>query len=510
MSNSDVLVVGAGPTGLVLALWLHKMGVHVRVIDQAEEPGTTSRALAVQARTLELYRALGIDAPAIDGGVKIEALHFWVRGEEKARVPIAAIGAGLSPYPYVLVYPQDAHEKLLTERLEAAGVRVERPVSLAGFEQSAERVVARLRRADGTVETCEAAYLAGCDGARSAVRAGLDLGFPGGTYEHMFYVADVDARGPTVDGELHLGLDDEHFVLCFPLKSGRVRLIGAVRDDIGGAGKDRQIAWTDVNKGPLEKLRIQVDRVNWFSHYRVHHRVASAFRGGRAFLAGDAAHIHSPVGGQGMNTGIGDAINLAWKLASVLRGRANPRLLDSYEAERMPFARRLVRTTDRAFEVVVSERELAKRARADVAPQLVAALLGWTRARKFIFETVSQIRIRYRRSPLSEGHAGAVHGGDRLPWAGGVNGADNFEPLASLNWQVHVYGTPAAELRRACELRRLPLHAFPFEAGAERAGLARDALYLVRPDGYVALAASAGVDRLDAYLEAHGVRPFDV
>jgi 2-polyprenyl-6-methoxyphenol hydroxylase-like FAD-dependent oxidoreductase len=218
MGKTDVLIAGAGPSGLVLGLWLTKMGVRVRVIDQAPEPGTTSRALAVQARTLELYRAMGLDAPVIEGGVKVEAAHVWVRGQDRASVPIAALGEGLSPFPYVLIYPQDAHEKLLTERLEAAGVRVERPVTLAGFEQSAERVVAELRHPDGSKEACQAAFVAGCDGARSAVRQALDVGFPGATYDHLFYVADLEAKGPTVDGDLHIGIDDQDFVICFPLK----------------------------------------------------------------------------------------------------------------------------------------------------------------------------------------------------------------------------------------------------------------------------------------------------
>jgi hypothetical protein len=275
------------------------------------------------------------------------------------------------------------------------------------------------------------------------------------------------------------------------------------------AEKNGPIGWNDVNRRAIERLRLQPGAVNWFSTYRVHHRVASVFRVGRAFLVGDAAHIHSPVGGQGMNTGIGDAINLAWKLASVVRGKASPRLLDSYEAERVPFARRLVASTDRAFEVVVSEGDLAQRIRADVVPRLVPALLRFPRARRFVFQTVSQTRVRYRGSPLSDGHAGSVHGGDRLPWVPSENGTDNFAPLASLDWQVHVYGTPGPDVRQACAARRLPLIRFPFDANTERAGLARDAAYLVRPDGYVGLAARAG-DRLGAYLDARAVRPFDV
>ena len=229
---------------------------------------------------------------------------------------------------------------------------VERRVELLGFEDGGDGVRARLRSADGT-QAFEAAYLAGCDGASSTVRDGLAVGFPGGTYEHLFYVADVEARAPAMDGQLHGTLDEAEFLLVFPLKGERrARLIGIVRDE---AERRREgLSWDDVGQDVIARIGIAVERVNWFSTYHVHHRVADRFRKGRVFLLGDAAHIHSPVGGQGMNTGIGDAVNLAWKLAAVLHGRAAGSLLDSYEPERIAFARRLVATTDRAFTLVTS------------------------------------------------------------------------------------------------------------------------------------------------------------
>ena len=196
-------------------------------------------------------------------------------------------------------------------------------------------------------------------------------------------------------------------------------------------------------------MRIDVERVNWFSTYHVHHRVADHFRKGRAFLLGDAAHIHSPVGGQGMNTGIGDAMNLAWKLAAVLHGRADASLLDSYEPERIAFARRLVATTDRAFTGVTSPGAIARRVRLHIVPLLLPLLFGFTAVRRLMFRTVSQTAVNYRASRLSEGRAGAVHGGDRLPWVKPTDdGAkDNFAPLTSLDWQVHVYGDASPEIR---------------------------------------------------------------
>src|SRR5689334_4498703 len=364
-----VLIVGAGPTGLVLALSLTRLGVPVRIVDQAAEPGTTSRALAVQARTLELYQPLGLAAPVVDRGVRIVAANFWFRGRRVARAVFGDGGVGRSPFPYAVIFPQDEHERLLIDRLLQLGVSVERRVQLTAFDDAGDRVRARLRRADGSEETCEASYLAGCDGAASTVRETLGIGFPGGTYEHRFYVADVEARAPADDGQIHATLDTAEFLVVFPLKGERrARLIGVVRDD---AERRHDVTWDDVSKDVIARMRIEVERVNWFSTYHVHHRVADRFREGRAFLLGDAAHIHSPVGGQGMNTGIGDALNLAWKLADVLHGRAGAPLLDSYAPERIGFARRLVATTDRAFTMITSRGRLARFVRTRLVHALV-------------------------------------------------------------------------------------------------------------------------------------------
>jgi hypothetical protein len=246
--------------------------------------------------------------------------------------------------------------------------------------------------------------------------------------------------------------------------------------------------------------------VNWFSSYHVHHRVADHFRLGRAFLLGDAAHIHSPAGGQGMNTGIGDAVNLSWKLAAVLRGRAAPALLDSYDPERIGFARRLVQTTDRIFTFAASEGSLAERVRTQVVPRLAPGLTGLDFVRRFAFRTVSQMVVNYRRGPLSKGAAGDVWGGDRLPWVRLAGGADNFTPLQTLDWQVHVYGDASASLGRACQALGLNLHRIPWSPAMRKAGLKQDAVYPVRPDGYVALADPSGdPDRLIDYMQAHGL-----
>jgi 2-polyprenyl-6-methoxyphenol hydroxylase-like FAD-dependent oxidoreductase len=389
-----------------------------------------------------------------------------------------------------LTYPQDAHERLLIDRLDALGVQVERRTELVRFDQHPLSVRAVLRRPDGAEEVCEAAYLAGCDGAHSTVREALATGFPGGTYSGRFYVADVDAAGPATDGEIHVDLDEADFLAVFPLKgAGRLRLIGPVSWDADR--EHREPTFEDIGKRAIGNLKLTVVRVNWFSTYRVHHRVAVKFREARAFLLGDAAHVHSPVGGQGMNTGIGDAVNLAWKLAAVLHEGAAESLLDTYEPERIGFARRLVATTDRAFTLVTKQGRVARWMRTRLVPGIAPLLFRLAPMRRFLFRTVSQIGVHYRDSPLSAGTAGAVRGGDRLPWVETEPEKDNFAPLASLTWQVHVYGEPRggmAAVTEACAELQLPLHPFSWRPEMRRAGLLRGAIYLVRPDGYVALA----------------------
>jgi 2-polyprenyl-6-methoxyphenol hydroxylase-like FAD-dependent oxidoreductase len=497
--STDVLIVGAGPTGLVLALWLTRLGIRVRLIDKALEPGTTSRALVMHARTLELYRQLGLAEDVVRAGLEFKAVNLWAEGRQAAHLEFGRVGAVTSPFPFALIYPQDEHERFLIARLAELGVRVERGVELTSFEDRGDYVVASV-----SGERCEAAFLAGCDGAHSMVREVLGIGFPGGTYERLFYVADVDARGPLVNRELHVSVDEVDFAVVFPLKAaGRVRLIGTFRAEAERNGA--KLGWDDVSQGLLRRLRVEIDRVHWFSTYRVHHRVASHFQQGRVFLLGDAAHIHSPVGGQGMNTGIGDAVNLAWKLAAVLRGQAPMRLLQSYEEERIAFARTLTETTDRAFQFITRTGRMASLIRVHGVPRLLSALFRMQAFRRLVFRTVSQTRIEYRGSVLSEGRAGHVEGGDRLPWVAAA--PDNFTPLESIAWQVHVYGEAGRALTESCAARGLPLHVFPWSQAAARAGLARNASYLVRPDGYVALAdPSQSAARLSHHLDAQGLR----
>jgi 2-polyprenyl-6-methoxyphenol hydroxylase-like FAD-dependent oxidoreductase len=505
----DVLIVGAGPTGLFLALLLAHLGVRPRIVDAAAEPGTTSRALAVQARTLELYRQIDLARTVVERGLVLGAVNLWKGGERRAHVDLTGAGAGVSPFPFGVIFPQDEHERLLIERLEAKGVEVERRTTVHSIEAARDAVRARATAGDGSPVDIEATFVAGCDGARSKTREAMGAGFPGGTYEHLFYVTDIVGRGRPMDKELHVLLDHAGFLGLFPMAGeGRARLVGTIR-----AGADRDAAklgWDDIDREPVDRIGLHVERVNWFSTYRVHHRVADTFRRGNLFLLGDAGHIHSPVGGQGMNTGLGDAMNLAWKLAAVLAGRANLDVLDTYEPERIAFARRLVATTDRLFKAASSESSLAELVRTEVVPRLLPHVAGTHLGQRLLFAAVSQTGIEYRDSAWSEGRAGAVHGGDRLPWVAPAveGGEDNFTPLGSLDWQVHVHGVAPIGVDQACRAHAIPLHTFGFDERVERASLERDVAYLVRPDGYVGgvFSGASSATALARYLVGHGVR----
>jgi FAD binding domain-containing protein len=383
-------------------------------------------------------------------------------------------------------------------------VSVERKTELLSYSDTGEHVSVTLRGADGQEEVCEARYLAGCDGARSIVRQKMGTGFHGGTYQQVFYVADVDAAGPALDGELHVDLDEADFLAIFPLKGdGRARLIGTVRGE--RAAHSESLKFVDVSDRAIEHMKVEVRRVNWFSTYHVHHRVTEHFRQGCVFLLGDAAHIHSPAGGQGMNTGIGDAINLAWKLKAVLAGQAPAALLDTYETERRAFARKLVASTDRGFTLATAEGRVADFIRTRIVPVVVPTLFRVEAARNYIFSAVSQITVAYRDSAISEGSAGEVRGGDRFPWARTPN-TDNFETFRKIGWQVHVYGTFSPALADWCTRHSLPLHTFAWQEAYAKTGLVQNAMYLLRPDTYVALAShQQNPETLRRYFIGHGL-----
>ncbi len=482
MKDTSVLIVGAGPTGLVLALSLKKQGIDVRIIDKSTEPGTTSRATVMHARTLELYDQLGLsEVPSL--GIKVQCAEIQKNGKTIASLSFGDIGKGLSPHPFALCFPQDHHEEFLVEQLRMLGVEIERGVSLIDLRENEETVEATLAKKSGQ-ETCQVHYVAGCDGAASRVRHLLEIDFPGGTYQHKFFVADLalEDRAQHVAGRIRLCLERFRFAAMFPVREGSERLVGLVPDHLVDF---QQLSFESLRPDVEKLLGVRVQKVNWFSTYHVHHRVAHTFRKGRVFLLGDAAHIHSPAGGQGMNTGIGDAVNLGWKLAQVLKHEAPLRLLDSYEVERRAFALLLVQTTDKVFQIMSNLGWKGCLWREWIIPFLGPLVTRCHAFRKWFFLRISQIKLHYRTSPLSTGSVGHLHAGERLPWVPQEEGDDNYTSLKSQLWQVHVYGNVRLDFADAAARFNIPVYTFPWSLLAKQAGLARDAVYLIRPDGYL-------------------------
>jgi 2-polyprenyl-6-methoxyphenol hydroxylase-like FAD-dependent oxidoreductase len=458
-------------------VYLAKLGVPFRIIDKNAGPGQQSRAMAVQARTLEFYRQLGFADEVISAGIKIDEIHLWEQGREVSNFRFGDLGDSISPHAYALSYPQDEHERFLGIKLRELGVTIEWETELVDLAQDENGVQVSLRSKSGD-EAQSFAYVCGCDGARSEVRQKLGLEFSGGTYDQVFYVADVKAEGVTVNGGLNGCLGTNSFSIVFPIRTtGMSRLIGVIPE---GLGDPMEVTFEQIKPIVEELVNIKVESLNWYSTYHVHHRVAESFQQGSVFLCGDAGHIHSPAGGQGMNTGIGDAVNLAWKLAAVVQGRANLALLETYDPERIEFARGLIQSTDRAFQGLVG-RNLGSELARSVFPHVAPWFFGFAAVRKGAFRLISQTRINYHDSALSVGSAGDVLGGDRLPWVASV---DNFAPLSSLDWQIHVYGQTEVDLSGM----GITVHGFAWNDDAEASGLMQDALYLVRPDGYVAVA----------------------
>jgi len=496
--DTDVLIVGAGPTGLMLANQLGRRGVRTLIIDRHAGPARETRALGVQARTLEIYAQLGLVERALELGKRGTGANIWAEGRKMARVPLGEAGRALTPYPFILILGQDDNERIMGDKLPEWSLAVQWNTELTGLEQDASRVVATLKQADGTARKVTAAWVGGCDGARSAVRELCRIGFPGAPYEHVFYVADAQVTGTMVADEVNVYLWRAGFHLFFPMRGqNHWRVVGILPPELRDK---RDATFDDVVPSILHEAGsgLAFSGCTWFSTYRISHRSAERFRDRRCFLLGDAAHIHSPVGAQGMNTGLQDAYNLGWKLALVASRRADPALLDSYEDERIPIARRLLNTTDRAFRLVVSDNPLAGVFRTEVLARIAAFALSRESIQRFAFRTVSQTGLEYRSGPLSESLESvpdeAPHAGDRFPWlhlkfAPGGAVEESFGRFDDMHFNLIVIGQPAPGALAVGDLVRIhEIPADPHNARElARARIPQPSFYLLRPDGHIGL-----------------------
>ena len=519
--DTDVLVVGAGPTGLMLANQLARRGVRVLIIDRHAGPSLQTRALGVQARTLEIYAQLGIIDRALELGKRGTGANFWAQGRKMARIPLGDAGRYVTPYPFILILGQDDNERIMGDKLRELGVSVQWNTELIGLAHESHKVTATLKLPDGTDRKLATAWIGGCDGAHSAVRELSGITFPGAPYEHVFYVADTEVTGSMIPDEVNVYLWQQGFHLLFPMRGkDHWRIVGILPPRL----RDR----TDLKfEAVVPSLRhearagLSIKACTWFSTYRIHHRAASRFRDRRCFLLGDAAHIHSPVGAQGMNTGLQDAYNLAWKVALVDKGQADAALLGSYEEERVPVALRLLNTTDRAFRLVVSDSPLAGLIRTKILARIAAFAMSLKPIQTIAFRIISQIGIHYRNGPLSETLEGIPHSapraGDRFPWLRlkfQANGTveDSFQKLDDMHFNLVVIGQPPPpEGAIGLDGDLLRVHVIPADPVNDvelaRAQIVQPSFYLLRPDGHVGLCGvRLEVAAITRYISEHYVR----
>lgn len=417
--STEVLIVGAGPTGLALACQLIRYGIDFVIIDQKEATTPFSKAIGVQARTLEIYEQMGLAEPLIARGRKTERVRLMQGGEARAEVELSRLGQGMSPYPYLLIVEQGKHEALLYQFIRENQREVSWQWILEDFKQDEQGVSATTVNAGGVSRQIDARYMVACDGARSPVRIALGMSFEGSTFERLFYVADVKLKWDFPHDMLTACLSRDRSTAFFPMPGeDNYRIVGVFPE--GFDKEEGEIVYDEIERRILVDTELELDiyKVNWFSTYKVHSRHVNKFSDGRCFLAGDSAHIHSPVGAQGMNTGIQDGYNLAWKLALAVRGSAPAKILDTYNEERIEVAKRLLETTDRMFDLLMNPAWLLSFVRTRIFPQVANFLIGLESVNQFVFPLVSQIGINYRNHSLSfEGDQNfEIKAGDRMPY----------------------------------------------------------------------------------------------
>lgn len=416
--NTDVLIVGAGPTGLALACQLIRFGIDFIIIDKKESTTPYSKAIGVQARTLEIYEQIGLADKLRSLGTVASGAKLFTGGEIRGEIDFAGIGKGMTPYPGVLIVEQGRHETLLYEYIRSHGRDVKWQSELIEFTQNENGVSGDIRTLNGGCETVYAKFLVACDGAKSIIRHELGLKFEGSTFERMFYVADVDIDWKYGSGGLFAFLMRHNLLVFFTMDGDhRYRIVGTFPEQF--AKDEGDILYEEIEQQIKSDAAIDFDitKVHWFSTYKVHTRHVDKFSVGRCFLAGDSAHIHSPAGAQGMNTGIQDGYNLAWKLAWVLTGSSSIELLNTYNEERLPNAENLARTTDRFFGLIADPNPLAAFVRLHIFPMAARFISRLKSVRRFVFPRIAQLTINYREMSLSRniGNFG-VSAGHRMPW----------------------------------------------------------------------------------------------
>jgi 2-polyprenyl-6-methoxyphenol hydroxylase-like FAD-dependent oxidoreductase len=499
-AKPSVLVVGAGPVGLLLAVDLARRGVPIRIIDSLLKPTTESRAVVVHARSLEMMEALGVARDIVASGQKTTAVELRADGKLLAHVTFDGVD---SRYPFTVTTAQTETERVLTERLTALGVEVERGATLTGLEQDDEGVRATVQHAGGVEEIIEASWLVGTDGAHSAVRGLIGERLEGSFKGERFLMGDIEATCEGDKSVMKMSFSTNAGPgMVFPMIGNRARVIAEITD-APDASRPASLEWLQ-EVADQRRLGIVMHSAHWLTKFEIHHAQVTRYRVGRVFLAGDAAHVHSPAGGQGMNTGMQDAFNLGWKLARAGAGTASGALLASYHEERHPIAAHVIAFTTALTRVGTAESRITRELRNGL--MRIANHVPFARNR--MASELEEITVHYRKSSLAgEGHRGPVEPGDPAPEVAGIGlwsiisregagtdggfvalviaAADRAAPALSLPSEVRVILVDSGAGRRSAGAV-----ADPGRKVAARYGFGHEGgLVLIRPDGYVALIA---------------------
>ena len=486
--RTQVVIVGAGPTGLSMAAQLLRH--HIDFILLEKNTGTTifSKAIVVQARTLEIFQELGIADKAIHEGRMTTAMNLFYKGKRRAAVNLAGLGEGLSPFPFALSLEQSKTEKLLVDYLFENGKQIKWNCTLTHFEQDNNGVTVFYKDENGQEQKIEAAYLVGCDGASSTVRHQLGLSFEGTTEPKLFYVADVILKSTVINkDELFMYMIPKGFILFFPMEgAGHYRIVGILPE---AKNEDAEFTFEDIEETIKQKIisPVEFEKLQWFSTYKVHSRKADTFMNGRCFIAGDAAHIHTPAGGQGMNTGIQDAYNLSWKIAYSLRSEINVGTLESYNTERTSNAKHLLQTTDRMFDLMSGINPFWSFLRLNVFPFLLGLITKSKLVKKQIFPLISQTGIAYPDSYLTiKSSIGKVKAGDRMPYFVFAGGKKIFSYLNDPVFKLLFFGDENKNRSEELDTIKIKMKSISFaEIPAPIFGKATNFYIVLRPDNHI-------------------------
>jgi 2-polyprenyl-6-methoxyphenol hydroxylase-like FAD-dependent oxidoreductase len=492
--NTQVLIVGAGPTGLMAANQLLRFGIDFIIIDYKSGPTVESRAIAVTARSMEIYQQLGLSTTVEENGSQMNSFKLFSDGHKKAEIKIGEIGKGMTDFPYLLAFEQSDNERLLYENLKKGGREVFWETEFTSLKEYKSGIAVLAKKDNSTIEI-KAEYLIACDGAKSPIRHQLNFNFHGGTYENKFFVADVIVNWELPHDNLIIAPSDKNFVGFFPLKGDRYyRVLGTLprayfnREDISFSAIKNEVVRTIG-------IPLDFEKVNWFSIYNLHHRCVDNFSIGRVYLAGDSAHIHSPAGGQGMNTGLQDAYNIGWKLAFVLKKYAKPELLNTYNEERLPFAQWLMKFTDRMFNIMTSDNWFIAKFRKYIMLNLIPKIFTFGKIRPAIFKAVSQIWYSYKDKSFSHSTSSQkllFHAGDRLPYIAGEDLKTPFYELFTepsfhlLHISNDLLEDNSIERIKKAFYFPIKIVSYPLSESWKRLGVESSLFVLVRPDNYIA------------------------